>query len=101
MSVAQISVDSVFDVLGIDATLDPEGTATIVKLLPSEGDEDGRFGSVEIVDASGVYEIRVADFQGLGDGTVFDISGQKRRVQSFKIRDQRRLKVTLNTVEIS
>lgn len=101
MFAPQLSVDSVFDTFGIDATLDPDGVATPVRLLPKEEDREIHFGSTAIVDTGGVFEIRIADYQGYSDGAVIDISGQKRRVQSHKINDHRRLKVTLNTVEIS
>ncbi len=100
MFAAQLCIDSVFETLGIDATLDPDGVATSVKVLPSEEDRELNFGSTQIVDAGGVYEIRMADFQGFSDGAEIEVSDQRRSVQSHKIRDPRRLKVTLYTVEI-
>jgi len=93
-----ISVDAVFDTLGIDAIMDPDALAAPVKLMPREADDLREFGGIEIITATGLYEIRKADFAGHGDGTILEIDGDRRKVQSHTVRDPRRLKVVLNTV---
>lgn len=97
----QRAIDSVFLHQGIDAVLDPDGVALGVKLLAVRSDEVAQFHSVEIIDESGIFEIRAADFQGHGTGAVLAFGSERRRVQSHRARDPRRLKVTLYTVETS
>lgn len=93
-----LSVATVFEVLGIDAVLDPDGLAVAVRVVPSSADDVARFGEMDVLDETGVYEIRAADFAGHGDGAILEIAGARRRVQSHRVRDARRLKVVLNTV---
>lgn len=100
MSAAAKCVDSVFEHLGVDAVLDPDDAAKPVKLLIDEGDEVRSFRDAEFLSEGGVYQIRKADFAGFGDGVEFEINGERRKVQSHKVRDKRRLKVILDTIEV-
>lgn len=95
---AQLNIDAVFDTLGVRARLDPDGVDKGVLLVPSLADDDARFASIEVVDASGVYEIRKADWVGFADGLIVVVGNERRLVQSHRVRDSRRLKVVLNTV---
>ncbi|MBO9451448.1 hypothetical protein J7426_14335 [Tropicibacter sp. R16_0] len=95
---AQQGIDAVFDTLGVEARLDPDGVDRGVMLLPSQGDEEARFSSVDIIDASGVFEVRKADWAGFSDGAIVMVGSERRKVQSHRVLDRRRLKVVLNTV---
>jgi len=97
---AQACIDAIFETLGIDAILDPDGTAIPVLVLPFQDDDVGRFGTIEILDESGIFEIRKADFAGFSDNAVLTVDGVRRSVQSHRVRDSRRLKVVLNTVAV-
>ncbi len=101
MTAPALCIDAVFTVHGVDAILDADGAAHAVRLLPSQGDDEMRFGGLEILDATGVFEIRASDFGAYGDGAVLEIAGARRVVQSHRTKDIRRLKVILNTVEAS
>ncbi|WP_299558715.1 hypothetical protein [uncultured Sulfitobacter sp.] len=101
MSVFQRAVDVQFTKLGIDAILDPEGAAKPVRLLPSQPDEMVRVGSMQVLEETGVFDIRAADFSGFGKNTLLSVAGVLRKVQSYRIPDRRRLKVRLDTIEVS
>ncbi len=94
------SVDAAFTHHGIDAVLDPDGVALPVRLLPTRPDDIERFGSLRVQDMTGVYEIREGDFAGYGDGAVILIGAERRRVQTHRVDDPRRLKVVLDTVRV-
>lgn len=96
----QRAVDTQFERLGIDAVLDPGGDEIPVKLLPTQPDETVRFGSMNILDETGVFEIRVADFAEQSDGVTLQIGTLVRKVQAHQITDRRRLKVRLDTIEV-
>lgn len=98
MSPQQRAVDASFLHHGIEAVLDPDGAARPVRLLVSQPDEGLRFEGVQLLDETGVFEIRRADFDGFGDLAVLDVGGERRKVQSHRVRDPWRLKVTLDTV---
>jgi hypothetical protein len=97
---ASRSVNSIFERLGIDGVVDPDGAATAVKLLPAEEDQSARFETLEIFEPGGIYEIRAADWAGHSDGVDLMVGVQRRRVQSHKVMDRLRLKVVLNTIEV-
>lgn len=94
------SVEVTFLRHGIEAILDPDGVAVPVRLLPMLADDIADFGTMQIQDAGGTFEIRAADFAGYGKGAVLDIAGERRKVQHSRVRDPRRYKVQLNTVTI-
>ncbi|MBB3995304.1 hypothetical protein GGR95_002959 [Sulfitobacter undariae] len=95
------AVDTQFKRLGISAVLDPDGAALDVLVLPSQPDEMVRMGSMQILDETGVFEIRIADFTGYGNGTLLNLSGVLRKVQSHRVADRRRLKTRLDTIEVA
>jgi len=92
------AVTSTFARHGIAAVLDPDGAAVAVRLLPFRPDDIESYGSVRIQQETGLFEIRIGDFAGYGDGAVLEIAGERRVVQHHEVRDPRRLKVMIDTV---
>lgn len=84
---------------GIEAVLDPDGLARPVRLLPARPDEIADFGSMRVQTEAGMYEVLASDFEGMGTGTMLSIGTERRKVQHSRVRDPRRLKVLLNTIE--
>lgn len=96
----QKPIDACFRALGIDAILDPDGVSKAVRVLPSQRDRQSGFGSMDIVDVSGVYEIRASDWVGFQSGALISVNGQRRIVQGEpETVDAHRLIVELNTFE--
>ena len=101
----QICIDTAFDAFGVAATLDPDGQARRVLMLPAEAEAVGDFNGQGYIRERGVYELRAADVQatdvqGGVDGMIFEIGGERRRIETHVYRDPRRLKAILNTVPV-
>ena len=79
-------------------TLDPDGVAVPVRLLPARADEIASLGELRVQSATGLFEILASAFAGHGKGAVLLIGAERRRVQHHRIRDPRRYKVLLDTV---
>ncbi|MCA0851293.1 head-tail joining protein [Salipiger thiooxidans] len=94
------SVEDTFRRHGIAAVLDPDGVARDVRLLPTRPDDVAGFGELRIQDQTGIFEILASDFAGFAKGAILDLGGERRRVQHTRVRDPRRFKVTLDTVEV-
>lgn len=94
------AVETAFEQHGIEATLDPDGAALLVRLLPMRGDDIADFGSMQIQEPGGVFEILASVFAGHDRGATLEIGGERRRVKHTQVRDPRRFKVQLNTVPL-
>lgn len=94
----QASINATFLHLGIAAVLDPDGQNKGVKVLPHEEDQFAEFHQTSLKAPGGSYEIRAVDFAGFSDGTILEVSGQRRKVQNSVSEDPRRLKLVLRTV---
>jgi hypothetical protein len=94
------SVEDTFRRHGVAAVLDPDGAARDVRLLPTRPDDVAGFGDLRIQDQTGIFEILASDFAGFTKGAILDLGGERRRVQYARVRDPRRYKVTLDTVEV-
>ncbi|EPX82097.1 head-tail joining protein [Salipiger mucosus] len=92
------SVRDTFRRHGIDATLDPDGAAKEVRLLPTRPDDIADVGSLRIQDATGLFEILAEDFTGFGNGAILAMGAERRKVQHTRVPDPRRHKVLLDTV---
>lgn len=94
------SVQDCFRRHGIEAVLDPDGVSRPVRLLPVQPDDVSGIGDLRVQSATGVFEILASAFSGHGAGAVLDLGVERRRVQHMRVRDSRRFKVTLDTVEV-
>ena len=92
------AVEDSFARHGLPATLDPDGVAVPVRLLPARPDEIASLGELRVQSATGLFEILASAFAGHGRGAVLLIGAERRRVQHHRIRDPRRYKVLLDTV---
>jgi hypothetical protein len=92
------AVDAGFNHHGLPAILDPDGAARPVRLLPHNEDDFVEFGQTGISHESGGFEIRGEDLAGFGPGSVLEVSGVRRKIQSVKVKDPRRYKSVLGTV---
>ena len=97
------SVATTFRCHGIDAVLDPDGVALAVKVLPARPDMnvDWAPGGVSMRKPTGMFEIQAGDWGSFGTGAILAIGAERRKVQDAEVRDPRRLKVMLGTVEVS
>ena len=84
---------------GIVAVLDPDGVARDVRLLPTRPDDVAGFGSMRVQSETGLFEILASDFAGYSKGAILDLGGERRKVQHARVRDPRRYKVVLDTIE--
>ena len=98
---AELAVDAAFAYLGIDATLDPDGAALPVRLIPDQSSEDIQFGGLSVQDDRGLFEIKASDWVGYTKQAVLLIDGERRIVQNVSTPDRLRLKRLLNTVAAS
>jgi len=94
------AVETAFEQHGIEATLDPDGAALGVRLLPMQPDAIADYGSMQIQEPGGMFEILASAFAGHAKGATLEIGGERRRVKHTQVRDPRRFKVQLNTVPL-
>lgn len=94
------AVETAFEQHGIEATLDPDGAALGVRLLPMQPDAIADYGSMQIQEPGGMFEILASAFAGHAKGATLEIDGERRRVKHTQVRDPRRFKVQLNTVPL-
>lgn len=94
------AVEVAFEQHGIEATLDPDGAASGVWLLPMRADDIRDYGSMQIQEAGGVFEILASAFAGYEKGAILEIGCELRKVKHAQVRDPRRYKVQLHTVPI-
>ncbi len=95
---AELAVNAAFEHLGIDATLDPDGAALPVLLIPDQRSDEVRFGGLNVQDDRGLYEIRASEWGAYTRQAVLLIAGERRVVQNVSTPDRLRLKRLLNTV---
>ena len=94
------AVETAFEQHGIEATLDPDGAALGVRLLPMQPDAIADYGSMQIQEPGGMFEILASAFAGHAKGATLEIGGERRRGKHTQVRDPRRFKVQLNTVPL-
>ena len=98
MNPFQAAIDATFKTLGSAAVLEQDARREEVRVIPYEDDAFADFAETRVRDQGGAYEIRASEFLGFSKGAILEIYGERRRVQSWDVKDRLRLKKILRTV---
>lgn len=75
-------IDAVFERLGVDLIVDPDGVADpVLRAMPAGQSDDLVFSGREIRADGGGFRVRSVDLAHLPEGAVFEMQGERRAVK--------------------